>query len=85
MSTPTTRTIKGTYVAIDVPHLDAHLDEQSFQWSNRKGTDQERFHTILSMVAVKRLTYEELIGWWETYYPQPNITTVAKRRGRKGA
>jgi transposase-like protein len=62
------RTIKGTYVAIDVPHLDAYLDEQSFRFNNRKDTDQGRFVKAMSMVADKRLTYDELIHSCDPYY-----------------
>lgn len=65
------RTLKGTYVAVDVPHLEAYLDEQSFRFNNRKDTDQGRFLTALAMVAGKRLTYEQLTSWWEGYYLQP--------------
>jgi transposase-like protein len=62
------RMIRGTYVAIDVPHLDAYLDEQSFRYNHRKDTDQGRFLTVLSMIAGKRLTYKDLIHNCDPYY-----------------
>jgi transposase-like protein len=65
------RTIKGTYVAIDVPHLDAYLDEQSFRWNHRKDNDQGRFVKVLSQVSGRRLTYKKLIGDCDRYYLQP--------------
>jgi transposase-like protein len=37
------RTIKGTYVSIEPFHLFRYLDEQSFRFNTRKGTDADRF------------------------------------------
>ncbi len=56
------RTIRGTYVSVEPFHLFRYLDEQSFRFNERKGTDASRFREALSMVAGKRLTYEQLIG-----------------------
>src|SRR5205807_10021602 len=33
------RAIKGTYVSVEPFHLFRYLDEQSFRFNNRKGTD----------------------------------------------
>lgn len=56
------RTIKGTYVSIDAPHLMRYLDEQTFRFNNRNLNDADRFLEIMGGVAGKRLTYKELIG-----------------------
>jgi transposase-like protein len=56
------RTLKGTYVSVDPIHLDRYLDEQSFRFNEREDTDAGRFRKVLSSVAGKRLTYDELIG-----------------------
>ena len=56
------RTIKGTYVAIEPFHLFRYLDEQSFRFNTRKGTDADRFVKAAAALAGKRLTYDELIG-----------------------
>lgn len=54
------RSIKGTYVAVEPFHLFRYLDEQSFRYNNRKGTDSERFLRVLSGAQGKRLTYNTL-------------------------
>jgi len=57
------RSISGTYVSVEPFHLFRYLDEQSFRYNNRKGlNDGERFSIVLSQIAGKRLTYQELIG-----------------------
>jgi len=57
------RTLKGTYVSVDPCHLQAYVDEQVFRYNNRKGAnDFDRFKILLSQIANKRLTYDELIG-----------------------
>lgn len=56
------RTIKGTYVAIEVPHLPRYLDEQTFRFNNRKDDDVGRFVKAASLVAGKTITYEKLIS-----------------------
>ena len=65
------RTLKGTYVAVDVPHLDAYLDEQMFRFNERDLNDLGRFLTVMGAVTGKRLTYEDLIGRADTYHLQP--------------
>lgn len=54
------RTIKGTYVSVRTKHLRRYLDEQTFRFNARKGTDAERFAEVLSMVSGRRLTYVQL-------------------------
>jgi transposase-like protein len=61
------RTIKGTYVSIEPFHLFRYLDEQAFRFNNRatetvKTNDADRFHTAMSQIIGKRLTYKELTG-----------------------
>lgn len=56
------RTLQGTYVSVDVDHLDAYLDEQAFRFRERHGKDADRFERTLKQVEGKRLTYSELIG-----------------------
>ncbi len=56
------RSIKGTYVSVNINHLDSYLDEQSFRYNERVGNDSDRFQKTLQCVAGKRLTYKELTG-----------------------
>ena len=56
------RTIKGTYVAIDVPHLDSYLAEQAFRYNHRKADDTSRFLYATASTPGKRLTYKDLTG-----------------------
>jgi len=56
------RTLKGTYVSVEPFHLFRYLDEQSFRFNGRKGTDFDRFTEVLSRVIGKRLRYSELTG-----------------------
>jgi transposase-like protein len=56
------RAIKGTYVSVEPFHLFRYLDEQSFRFNNRKGTDAMRFALALKGIIGKRLTYTELTG-----------------------
>ena len=55
------RTIKGTYVSVRAKHLRRYLDEQTYRFNARKGTDGERFAEVLGMLAGKRLTYYQLL------------------------
>ena len=41
------RAIKGTYVSVEPFHLFRYLDEQSFRYNERRGTDTERFEKVL--------------------------------------
>jgi transposase-like protein len=54
------RTIKGTYVSVEPFHLFRYLDEQTFRFNTRKGTDFQRFFEVLSTVTGKRLEYKKL-------------------------
>jgi len=56
------RTIRGTYVSVAPEHLQKYIEEQTFRFNERKGTDGERFHKVTSQFAGKRLTYAELTG-----------------------
>jgi transposase-like protein len=56
------RMIKGTYVSVEPFHLFRYLDEQSFRFNTRKGTDADRFVKAAAALTGKRLTYAELIG-----------------------
>lgn len=56
------RAIKGTYVSIEPFHLFRYLDEQTFRFNQRKGTDAMRFALALKGILNKRLTYSALTG-----------------------
>ena len=56
------RALKGTYVSVEPFHLQAYCDEQAFRYNNRKGTDADRFASVMKQIVGKRLTYDELIG-----------------------
>jgi transposase-like protein len=56
------RALKGTYVSVEPFHLFRYLDEQSFRFNNRKGTDAMRFALALKGIINKRLTYTALTG-----------------------
>lgn len=59
----TKRNLSGTYVAVEPFHLDRYLDEQMFRFNNRLGkNDGQRFNKVLSQIAGRRLTYDELTG-----------------------
>lgn len=56
------RSIKGTYVSVEPFHLFRYLDEQTFRFNSRRGTDGERFQRAMEQVSGKRLTYAEVTG-----------------------
>jgi transposase-like protein len=56
------RSLKGTYVSVEPFHLFRYLDEQSFRFNGRKGTDAQRFAQVLKQIVGKRLQYKELTG-----------------------
>ena len=60
------RSIRGTYVSVEPFHLFRYLDEQSFRFNTRRGTDQQRFTEVAGMVTGRRLTYNKLIGKKDT-------------------
>jgi transposase-like protein/IS1 family transposase len=57
------RSIKGTYVSVAPEHLQAYIEEQSFRYNERKGTDLTRFLGMIKSISGKRLTYAQLIGY----------------------
>jgi len=61
------RGLNGTYVSVEPFHLFRYLDEQMFRYNYRgnrehKITDADRFNMVLSQVAGKRLTYQQVTG-----------------------
>lgn len=56
------RSIKGTYVSVEPFHLFRYLDEQTFRFNTRKGTDADRFVKAAAALTGKRLTFAELTG-----------------------
>ncbi len=56
------RTIGGTYVSVEAFHLFRYLDEQSFRFNTRKGTDASRFLLAAMAIVGKRLTFDDLTG-----------------------
>ena len=61
------RSLGGTYVSVEPFHLFRYLDEQSFRYNNRATeknpiNDGQRFRMVMSNIAGKRLTYDELTG-----------------------
>lgn len=43
-------------------YLFRYLDEQSYRYNTRKGTDGNRFEQVVTYTLGKRLTYNELTG-----------------------
>lgn len=56
------RGLTGTYISVEPFHLFRYLDEQSFRFNARKGTDSERFLAAVSTIGGRRLTYQALTG-----------------------
>src|SRR5207249_598832 len=56
------RSIGGTYVSVEPFHLFRYLDEQAFRYNNRKVTDFDRFASVCSSIAGRRLTWNDLTG-----------------------
>lgn len=54
------RALGGTYVAVAPFHLFRYLDEQTFRFNKRKGSDASRFYEVLLSVVGKRLTWRNL-------------------------
>lgn len=54
------RTLRGTYIHVDVEHLFRYLDEQTFRYDNRKENDAERFVKAVSNIVDKNITYKKL-------------------------
>ena len=56
------RGLKGTYIRPTPKHLFRYLDEQILRFNERKGTDADRFATVMPHVIGKRIMYKELIA-----------------------
>ncbi len=56
------RSLNGTYVSVEPFHLFRYLDEQSFRFNKRKGSDLDRFIEATKTVTGRRLTFKELTG-----------------------
>ena len=57
------RGINGTYVSVEPYHLFRYVDEQAFRFNNRLDmNDADRFSAVVSQLAGKRLTWNELTG-----------------------
>ena len=61
------RGLKGTYIAVEPFHLFRYVDEQVFRYNNRATKDHfvgdgDRFQKVMTHIAGRRLTYEELTG-----------------------
>jgi transposase-like protein len=54
------RSIKGTYISVEPFHLGRYVDEHTFRFNERKGTDGTRFAAVLRGIAGRKLTYKEL-------------------------
>ncbi|HEY6245400.1 MAG TPA: IS1595 family transposase [Pyrinomonadaceae bacterium] len=54
------RSINGTYISVMPFHLFRYLDEQSFRFNNRRGTDLDRFIKATQSIAGRRLTFDAL-------------------------
>lgn len=54
------RSIKGTYISVEPFHLGRYVDEQTFRFNHRKGTDGSRFAAALTGIIGRKLTYREL-------------------------
>ncbi len=67
------RTLGGTYVSVEPFHLFRYLDEQAYRFNNRHDDDENRFKTVLSQIADKRLTYKHLTG--KDMEPEPMSLT----------
>ena len=60
------RAIHGTYVNVQPFHLFRYLDEESFRYNKREGSDASRFRQVVGGLLGKRLTYDQLIGMTTT-------------------
>jgi len=56
------RSIKGTYMSIELFDLFRYLDEQSFRHNERHTTDCERFEKVVGSISGKGLTYARVRG-----------------------
>jgi transposase-like protein len=56
------RSIRGTYVSVDQPHLFRYLDEQAYRFNEREMSDSQRFLKAVPSIIGRRLTYKGLTG-----------------------
>ena len=61
------RGLHGTYVSVEPFHLHRYIDEQGFRFNHRGNRkhpmkDADRFRLVMSQIAGKRLTYQQLTG-----------------------
>jgi transposase-like protein len=56
------RQINGTYISVEPYHLARYVDEQVYRYNHRTETDAERFVGALSMIAGRRLTWQQLMA-----------------------
>jgi len=56
------RTVKGTYISMDEPHLNRYIGEMAFRFNQRDGTDAYRFKAVMPGMVGKRLKYDDLTG-----------------------
>lgn len=76
------RGLSGTYVSVRPFHLSRYLDEQSFRYNYRDGSDADRFEAALGRAPGRRLTWAELTdksGVPETV-SQPPLFVPNRRR-----
>jgi transposase-like protein len=68
---PLKRGLNGTYISIEPFHLFRYVDEQAFQFNNRKPmSDADRFSFLVRKIVGKRLTYAELTGKTEAVHTE---------------
>lgn len=63
------RSLSGTYVSVQPFHLFRYLDEQSFRFNARSGSEADRFEEVLGRVSGRRLTWAKLTD--KTPEPDP--------------
>ncbi|MBC5825162.1 MAG: IS1595 family transposase [Candidatus Eremiobacteraeota bacterium] len=56
------RSLKGTYIKVEAPHLSRYVDEQAFRFNTRMIGDGERFSLAVAATDGLRLTYKDLTG-----------------------
>jgi transposase-like protein len=54
------RSVHGTYIKPEPHHLFRYVDEQAYRFNQRGGTDLTRFLELVTRIAGKRLTWDEL-------------------------
>jgi hypothetical protein len=56
------RTLKGTHVHVAPFHLFRYLDDQTYRFNQREGSDKTRFISAIRTTSGRRLTYKKLTG-----------------------